>query len=125
MIVGNSGTGKSKLALQLIALGANLVADDRCDLSNSSSGVLASHPKSLPQAIEARGIGLLSCPCIGSTMLAAVLDLNVTTQERLPALRYTQVGSHRLPLLHSSAQTHMPSALFHFLKHGFHVCMDE
>ena len=32
LIVGRSGSGKSSLAIKLLALGAKLVADDQCKL---------------------------------------------------------------------------------------------
>ena len=123
LIVGHSGAGKSALALQLMAFGAELVADDRCALSDSPHGVLVRRPDGLPEAIEARGIGVLSAPCTGPTLLTAVLDLDHMTEERIPELRSTQIGSHEVRLLHGCAASHLPAALFHFLKHGFHGSM--
>jgi len=123
LIVGPSGSGKSALALQLMAFGAELVADDRCDLSDSPQGILAKRPERLPEAIDARGLGVLSAPCVGPTLLAGVLDLECATQDRIPQLHEVQIGRHQVPLLHSFDASHMPAALFHFLKHGFHGSM--
>lgn len=123
LIVGRSGAGKSALALQLMAFGATLVADDYCDLTSCANGVMASRPDSLPEAIEARSVGLLAAPCAGPTLLAAVLDLDCPTDERLPALQYSQLGDHEVPYIKGSTASHLPAALFHFLKHGFHASM--
>ena len=44
LITGASGSGKSALALSLMALGADLVADDRVILSLDRGRVMASAP---------------------------------------------------------------------------------
>nr|WP_121026927.1 serine kinase [Litoreibacter meonggei] len=124
LIVGRSGAGKSSLALQLMAFGAQLVADDRCDLSESLQGVLASKPDGLPEAIEARGVGVLTSPCVGPTILAAVVDLETMTQDRMPDQRHANFGAHQVPLFDNFDAPHLPAALFHFLKYGFHGSMD-
>lgn len=123
LIVGQSGSGKSALALQMMAYGAELVADDRCDLSATELGVIARKPDTLPAAIEARGVGILASPCCESTVLTAIVDLDSNTVERLPALRQISIGPHRLPVIPSGDKTHLVAALLHFLKHGFHGSM--
>lgn len=125
LIVGPSGSGKSTLALQLMALGAELVADDRCDLSSSIEGIYAARPSELPQAIEARGLGLLCAKCIDRSRIVAVIDLGKTTENRLPHLKNVEIDGHTLSLLHNSTQTDLAAALFHFLKSGFHASMSE
>lgn len=123
LIIGSSGAGKSRLALELMALGAELVADDQCYVTSNELGVVASRPYSLPQAIEVRGIGLMAAHCVETSLVSAVLDLDVIAQERLPHLQYIQMGDCNVPLLQLSKQTSMPAALFHFLKYGFHGSM--
>jgi len=59
LILGPSGSGKSALALQLMALGAVLVADDYTDLVRCDDRVIARCPAALRGLIEARGIGIL------------------------------------------------------------------
>ena len=54
LIVGSSGSGKSGLAIGLIALGASLVADDQCEISVENDKLYVSKPKSLPKCIEMR-----------------------------------------------------------------------
>ncbi|MFC6758724.1 HPr kinase/phosphorylase [Sulfitobacter porphyrae] len=84
MIIGPSGAGKSALALQLIALGATLVADDRTRVSRRGDGVVADVPESIAGMIEARGLGILRVPGAGPTPLALVVDLSRAEQDRLP-----------------------------------------
>src|SRR5258708_19511011 len=56
LLVGPSGSGKSDLALRLIAEGAALVADDRVELFMFRSRLYAGAPTRLAELIEARGI---------------------------------------------------------------------
>ncbi|KAG1649316.1 Nucleotide-binding protein [Nymphon striatum] len=120
LIVGPSGSGKSTLALKMLGMGALLVADDRCDLSNGGTGVIADKPTELPEAIEARGIGLLAARCAGPTQVAAIVDLEQVAYERLPPVQNVEVGPYQLPLLAATTQTDMAAAFFYFLKYGFH-----
>lgn len=120
LLVGRAGIGKSTLALELMALGAELVADDRCDISVRGEYVAVRRPPNLPQAIEARGIGLLSAPCVDEARLVGVVDLEGASQERLPVRRYVDFAGTPLPLIQKSDQTNLAAALLHFLKFGFH-----
>lgn len=60
LIIGDSGTGKSDLALRLIEnKGAVLVADDRTDLRVEGFNLIASCPKNIQGLMEVRGIGIM------------------------------------------------------------------
>ena len=74
LIIGRSGSGKSSLAVDLLALGASLVADDQCNLIIKNDGIRISKPASLPNSIEMRGIGLVSVPMIMQTNLDWVVN---------------------------------------------------
>ncbi|PIE83512.1 MAG: HPr(Ser) kinase/phosphatase [Candidatus Contendobacter odensis] len=61
LITGNSGIGKSELALELISRGHRLVADDAPALTRLSPEVLeGTCPKTLSDLLEVRGLGLLN-----------------------------------------------------------------
>ena len=53
LILGPSGAGKSALALQIMALGGQLVADDRVELTRQGDEVIARCPVALRGLIEA------------------------------------------------------------------------
>jgi len=62
MICGTPGSGKSTLALELMALGAELIADDGVliDLETAPGTVpFLQRPDTATDLIESRGIGLL------------------------------------------------------------------
>lgn len=60
LITGDSGAGKSELALELISRGHGLVADDIVELSRIAPNVLEGRcPELLQNFIEVRGLGIL------------------------------------------------------------------
>ena len=62
LILGDSGAGKSDLALRLIDDGAKLVADDRTELYAARGTLCARAPKSIAGLIEVRGLGIIALP---------------------------------------------------------------
>ena len=99
LIVGDSGSGKSGLAIGLIALGASLVADDQCEISIKNDKLHVSKPKSLPKCIEMRGIGLVSVPTVSRTQLKWVVDMDRVADERMPEVKFTDISGHRVPTI--------------------------
>lgn len=118
LIVGASGRGKSALALQLMALGADLVADD-CTVVQAEAGrLIATCPERLRGMIEARGVGLLRAVPITTAEVVLIVDLDKTETERLPAPRLREIGGVALPCLHNIEQGYFPAAILQYLKGG-------
>ena len=84
LITGAAGTGKSTLALELIALGGALIADDRVDLSQDGNTVRMSCPATTRGLIEARGVGLIHLEASSTATVSFWVDLDGTAPERLP-----------------------------------------
>jgi HPr kinase/phosphorylase len=118
LIRGAAGRGKSGLALRLIALGAELVADDRTRLWRAGEQVMADAPGTIRGRIEARGMGLLRLPAAGPRALALVVDLDRDEGDRLPPLRETRLNGAALPLVHGSGHAHFPAAILLYLRYG-------
>ncbi|MEE9388064.1 MAG: HPr kinase/phosphatase C-terminal domain-containing protein [Paracoccaceae bacterium] len=118
LIMGTSGSGKSALALELMALGAALVADDRTIVTAGTDGLIASCPKPLIGIIEARFVGLLSAKPTRSAPVRLVVDLDQIETKRLPKARKIELLGHRIDLLHNPKILHFPSALLLLLKGG-------
>ncbi|MFU8865949.1 MAG: HPr kinase/phosphorylase [Rhodobacterales bacterium] len=122
LIMGASGQGKSGLALQLMASGAGLVADDRTCLwaQNSPAGpeLLADVPESLRGQIEARGLGILYAKSAGASPVRLIVDLDRQETERLPPFRTAVLLDIRLPLLHRVDSAAFPAAILQYLKAG-------
>jgi len=118
LIKGKSGSGKSGLALQLLTMGAVLVADDRVVLDDQSDGVWASCPGPLTGLIEARGVGILRAVSLTRVAVKVVVDLDVLEVDRVPALRHIQLCGHKVPLLHRVDSIHFAPALVQYMRGG-------
>lgn len=122
LILGPSGAGKSALAIRLLALGAELVSDDRTAVWMEDGGLHARCPAPEIQGlIEMRGIGLLRAPSVPRAALALVVDLSRTETERLPPLRKVTLLGCELPLVLQVQNHHLAEALMLYLRHGRHA----
>lgn len=101
LITGESGLGKSELALELISRGHGLVADDAVELSRIAPSMIEGQcPSLLQNLLEVRGLGLLDIRTIfGETSVRRKMKLKLLVQlvrstpdafERLPVQDLTQ-----------------------------------
>lgn len=75
LLRGGSGSGKSDLALRLIADGARLVSDDYTAIAVRDGRLHASAPAAIRGLLEVRGLGVLRIEPAGETPLALVIEL--------------------------------------------------
>lgn len=118
LITGKAGTGKSSLALQLIALGAELVADDGTLLSNRDGALIARPPESIQGRIEARGLGVLAAHWRAEAGIVAVVDLSRPESKRFPPRREITFAGVTVPLVLGQRAPYFPAALRHYILHG-------
>lgn len=118
LILGPSGTGKSTLALQLMASGALLVADDRTDLHREGPAIMASCPPPLLGRIEARGIGILAADPARPARIVQVVDLGAGYAGRLPQSQSLDVLGIALPLVTTPYRPHLYAALRQLVLNG-------
>lgn len=111
VILGPSGAGKSTLALELMAVGAVLVADDRTDIRRVGDVLHASAPAGLQGRIEARGLGILGADSVTSCPVVLVCDLGQAEDQRLPPMRHTTLLDVDLPLVLGPYRPHLHAAL--------------
>lgn len=118
LLRGNSGCGKSDLALRLIEGGAELVSDDQTHLFCQHSTVFAEAPAGLEGLLEVRGIGILTLPFRNRVPLALVADLEGQI-ERLPRPMEDTVMGIALPrVILSPFEASAPAKLRMALIHG-------
>ena len=120
LIIGKSKSGKSTTAIQLIALGSKLIADDRTELTLDEKKVVLSAPKSLPLCVEARGIGLLNAPLAQQAPLSLVVDLSQVEKERLPCPNTKTIDffGYTFPFYFLKGIREPASIVYVFLKFG-------
>ena len=117
LIRGASGSGKSSLALELMGLGAQLVADDRVCLRRGAQHILARPPETLEGLIEARGVGLLKVP-FRPAPLSLIVDLDQVETRRFPEKMCTEVLGLTLPFLKKVESPIFGAALAHLIQFG-------
>jgi len=83
LLLGPSGAGKSTVALKLLAMGAELVGDDRIELFAREDVLRARPPAALAGLIEVRGIGIVTLKHAADARIALVVELG-SGAERLP-----------------------------------------
>jgi serine kinase of HPr protein (carbohydrate metabolism regulator) len=88
LIVGESGTGKSDLALRLMDRGALLVADDQVVLTHDGVAVSVGAPERISGLLELRGVGIFQVKALESCPLALVVQL--VKQEWIDRLPYPE-----------------------------------
>jgi len=117
LITGESGSGKSSLALQLMALGATLVSDDQTELMLVDDAVQMSAPESIKGLIEARGIGVLRAKNTDA-QLHLVVDMDQTETKRLPDAHIRKILGQTLPCFYKVQNSAWPSAIVQYVKQG-------
>jgi len=118
LIIGASGSGKSTLALNLIALGARLIADDRVDLTRHGQALIAAPPETIAGTIEARGVGLIDMDHIADVEIAWIVDLDEIETERLPSSRTRHLLDVPCPVILGKEREGLPAILLNLLRFG-------
>lgn len=119
LISGQSGSGKSDLALRLIDRGATLVSDDYTIVRRTGGQLYASAPANILGKIEVRGVGILEFATVSDVPVCLYVDLDRDV-ERLPATRESiRIAGREVPViaanaLEASAPVKVEAALRHF-----------
>ena len=98
LIRGPSGSGKSRLAFDLILAGragqiaaARLVGDDRVHLAAKAGELMVRPAPALAGLIEIRGLGIRRCDFVAEAHVGLLVDLDAADAERLPAAGSLQI----------------------------------
>jgi serine kinase of HPr protein (carbohydrate metabolism regulator) len=106
LIRGPSGSGKSRLAFELILAGrsgqvppAILVGDDRVRLDTSAGNLIVRPTPELAGLIEIRGLGIRRIEHVEEAVVGLVADLAAEDAERLPAAKAltTEIYGVKIP----------------------------
>ena len=75
LIIGDSGSGKSDLALRIIEAGGRLVSDDQTQINESNGKLYASSAPNIEGKIEIRGVGIRDVKYKGKTNIVLAIEL--------------------------------------------------
>jgi HPr kinase/phosphorylase len=118
LITGASGTGKSGLGLELMALGCALVADDRTIVTRRGDALVVTCPPAIRNMIEARSVGILTADARPEALLRFVVTLDATETDRFPIERTIEFLGVRIPLLHKVETGYFAAAIRQYLMSG-------
>lgn len=111
LFLGAAGSGKSALALKMMAFGAQLIADDGVLLRVDGGQVKMSPPDAIKGLIEARSVGILQSDWMGDAVLDHVIDLDAPETKRLPHLQKIDVLGVRIDLINGQNQQNLAASL--------------
>lgn len=95
LITGESGMGKSEIALELIKRGHLLVADDRVDCYRIHNKIIGKAPELLREMLEIRGIGVINVSRmfgVSSVLPKTEINFEVHLESWKPDQDYDRVG---------------------------------
>ncbi len=95
LIRGESGMGKSEIALELIKRGHLLVADDRVDCYRIHNKIVGKAPELLREMLEIRGIGVINVSRmfgVSSVLTKAEINFQVNLEPWKADQDYDRVG---------------------------------
>lgn len=97
LIRGQSGSGKSDLALRLIDSGATLISDD-LTICKKIGDYLYLYPHSKTKGLlEVREIGIMTVPYVENIKLTLVVELVEEEFERIPRVTNCSILGLKLP----------------------------
>ncbi|GAO38439.1 putative HPr kinase/phosphorylase [Sphingomonas changbaiensis NBRC 104936] len=96
LITGESGAGKSDLALRLIDRGAALVSDDQVRLNAVDGQLIAAAPDTIAGQIEVRGLGIMAMAHRSPMPVSLLIELGAPI-ERMPEPRSRELCGIGVP----------------------------
>ena len=96
LILGDSGIGKSELAIELVKRGHRLVADDAVELRKvSNRQIMGTAPENIRHFIELRGIGIVNARRIfgmGAVKDTEKIDMIINLEQWVQGKMYDRFG---------------------------------
>ena len=114
IVKGDSGIGKSEIALDLIQRGHILVADDCVELSRVGNSIIGKSPAVLSNLLEIRGIGVIDVVKmfgVSSILDKDVVDLVVQLERWVPSKEYTRIGTEGIDIYENILGVNVPKVI--------------
>lgn len=114
IIRGDSGIGKSEIALELIKRGHLLIADDSIELYHLGQHVVGKAPEVLKNLLELRGVGVIDISKmfgVSSVLPRDNVDLIIQLERWLPSKEYTRVDMEEDDIFEEILSIHIPKVV--------------
>ncbi|MCC3860278.1 HPr kinase/phosphorylase [Pseudemcibacter aquimaris] len=99
LIMGDSGSGKSDLALRIIDAGGILVSDDYVEVDEVDGNIVATTAPNIEGMIEVRGVGLINVDYQKRTDIDLVINLVPLKEiDRLPEEKFYSHNNATIPM---------------------------
>ena len=99
LILGDSGSGKSDLALRLIDNGATLISDDISICRKNLNNIYLYCPPEIKGWLEVREIGIITVPFVEKIKLQLVVNLKSKNSQRFPKDNSLKILGIKIPLI--------------------------
>ncbi|MBP2015132.1 HPr(Ser) kinase/phosphatase [Anaerococcus degeneri] len=104
LIMGKSSVGKSETALELVARGHRLVADDMVDITAIDKKIIGEAPENIRHFMELRGLGIINVRRLygsGAIKMQAEVDMVIELEQWKDDYEYDRLGidEHYIELL--------------------------
>ena len=99
LILGDSGSGKSDLALRLIDNGATLISDDISICRKNSNNIYLYCPPEIKGLLEVREVGIITVPFVERIKLRLVVNLKSNNNERFPKDSSYRILGIKIPII--------------------------
>jgi serine kinase of HPr protein (carbohydrate metabolism regulator) len=99
LILGDSGSGKSDLALRLIDSGATLISDDISICRKNLNNIYLYCPPEIKGLLEVREIGIITVPFVERIKLRLVVNLKSINNERFPKDSTYRILGIKIPII--------------------------
>ena len=97
LIVGDSGSGKSDLALRLIDSGATLISDDITICEKKNDIIYLSAPAETKGLLEVREVGIITVPFVEKIILKMIVKLEEGDLQRMPCKNTQKILGQKIP----------------------------
>lgn len=114
IIRGDSGIGKSEIALELIKRGHLLIADDCVELYHIGTSIVGKSPAVLTNLLEIRGIGVIDVVKmfgVSAILDKDVVDLVIQLERWVPSKEYTRIGTEETDMTEDILGVSIPKAI--------------